>query len=239
MANQGKLVPLHKRLRRQWTRIVIRRHDETVRAGAHERDQIALLHFRQRPILRKKIAAFANGTDDIDRFARGVLRFADRHDLVITLVKRGPDQVVHSGIDDHEFLVLGLFDVADARQEDTGIADEQTARLDQHAQSELAQRRQDGGGIIVDRKRQGCRRLDAILFAPPIAASAGKRRFVNDPDPAADAEKLERDIVLSTRRISGVTFAIASANGAASVICEPMCICTPRIAMFGIRAACS
>src|SRR2546429_6917192 len=33
---------------------------------------------------------------------------------------------------------------------------------------------------------------DAILLAPPIAAPAGHRRFVNDPDSTADAEKFER-----------------------------------------------
>ena len=31
----------------------------------------------------------------------------------------------------------------------------------------------------------------------------------------------------------------ASANGAAFVSCEPMCICTPRTAMPGIRVASS
>ena len=91
------------------------------------------------PVLRKKIAALADRTDDIHRFARGVLRFADRNDLVVTLVERGPDQIVHPGIDDHEFLVLGLLDVADAGEEDAGIADEQTARLEQHPQADRAQ----------------------------------------------------------------------------------------------------
>ena len=128
-------------------------------------------------------------------------------------------------------------EVADAGQEDAGVADEQAARLEQHAQSDGTQRRQDGGNVIVDRERESSRRSHAVLFAPPIAAAAGKRRFVNNPDAAADAEKFERDSRSLSFRTSGVTFAIASANGAASVICEPMCICTPRIAMFGICAA--
>ena len=103
-----KRFTLHQRLRRERAGIVIRSHHEAVGAGAHEREKIALLHFRQLPVLRKKIAALADRTDDIHQFARGVLRFADRNDLVVTLVERGPDQVVHSRIDDHEFLVLGF-----------------------------------------------------------------------------------------------------------------------------------
>ena len=73
-----------------------------------------------------------------------------------------------------------------------------------------------------------------ILDVPPVTPAAGEGRLVNNPDSAANAEKLERELLPSSRRTSGTTFAIASTNGAASVICEPMCICTPRIAMLGM-----
>ena len=46
---------------------------------------------------------------------RRILWLADGNDLVITLVKRWPDQIVHAGIDDDEFLVLRLLEIANPR----------------------------------------------------------------------------------------------------------------------------
>ena len=68
---------------------------------------------------------------------------------MITLVKRGTDEIVHAGIDDDEFLLRGLLKVTNARQQDAGVADEKTARLKQHAQAERAQRRHDRGRVIA------------------------------------------------------------------------------------------
>ena len=52
----------------------------------------------------------------------------------------------------------------------------------------------------------GHRRRTRSFSVHQSPAAAGKRRFVNNPDPAADAEKLDRDNAAFKSRISGATF---------------------------------
>ena len=130
---------------------------------------------------------------------------------MIALVKRGPDQIVHSGIDDDEFLLLGLLEIANARQQNAGVADQETARFEQNAQSELAQRRNNRGAHNPrSLKAEVVRRLARST----ICRCRWRAALVNDPDPAADAEEFDAHSVPSVRARVGVTFAMASANGA-------------------------
>src|SRR5205085_12162049 len=64
--NERKSFATHQRLGGQRPRVIVRRHHETVSAGAHQRDEIALFHFRQLAVLREKIAALTNGAHDIN-----------------------------------------------------------------------------------------------------------------------------------------------------------------------------
>src|SRR5205807_9144892 len=68
-ADQGEAVAIHQDLGRQRTRVVVRRHRESVGAGAHQRNEIALVHRGQLAILREEIAALAYGTDHIHGLA--------------------------------------------------------------------------------------------------------------------------------------------------------------------------
>src|SRR5205809_921790 len=114
-ADQGKLVPAHEDFGGERTRIVVRGHDKTVSARAHDREQIALANFRHLAVKRKEVAAFTHRADDVDLLAVGAFRFSDRDDFVITMVKRRPNQIVHAGINHREFFSTGPFDVAYAR----------------------------------------------------------------------------------------------------------------------------
>src|SRR5438067_371788 len=196
LPNERKTVALHQHFGRQRPRIVIRRHGEPIGAGAHQGQEFALVHRRQLAILSEKIAALADRTDNIDRLARLVARFADRHNLVVTLVERGPNEIVHAGVHDHEFLLRGLLEITDAGEQDTGVAHEESTGLEQHPQADLAQRRDDRGGVVSDRQGQRHCLGESIFLRPPIAAATGERGFVNNPDPAADTEKLERILLL-------------------------------------------
>src|SRR6266568_7330115 len=74
-SNQRELVAAHQDLRRQRTRIVIRSHYKSVGARAHDGDQIALAHFWHFAIKRKKIAALANRSNNVDLFQILALAF--------------------------------------------------------------------------------------------------------------------------------------------------------------------
>ena len=106
------------------------------------------MHFRHLAIEREKIARFAYRPHDVDplrptltlardltltwRFASSSpcqgegwgegAWFLDWYDLVIALVKRGPDQIVHPSIDNREFFLGSLFDVTDPGKQNAGVA---------------------------------------------------------------------------------------------------------------------
>src|SRR6266481_2934548 len=65
---QRELVAANQRLGRQRPRIVVGSHHKPVRAGAHNREQIALMQLRHFPIQRKEITRLAYGPDNVDLF---------------------------------------------------------------------------------------------------------------------------------------------------------------------------
>src|SRR5437868_7186957 len=64
---------VHQNFRRQRTRVVVRRHHETVTAGTQQREVIALAEFRQRTVLGKVIPGLADRTDDVGLDRRAVV----------------------------------------------------------------------------------------------------------------------------------------------------------------------
>src|SRR5438874_12470974 len=175
-ANERDLVSAHQCLSRQWARIVIGCHDKSIGPRAHDRQQFAGTQFRHLAILGKKIAALTYRTNDVDLLRLGnrssgvrraggpTIRITHRYDLVIALVKRWPDQIVHSSVDNREFSLRRFFDVKDARQQHSGVPNEEATGLDQNANTELAQRRHDRVGVIADTK---CGWF-AVVFMPPF-----------------------------------------------------------------------
>src|SRR6266446_5713102 len=174
-SNERELVATHKRFSWQRPRIVIRGHHKPVSTRAHNREQIPLEHLRHFAIERKKISALANRAHEVDLFARWVVRFTNWNDLVITVVKRGPNQIVHSRIDNREFLLTGALDITDPGQQNAGISNQQSARLEQNPQVQIAQRRQNRIDILLDRQSTLCpTRALVLALAPPIEGAAGK-----------------------------------------------------------------
>src|SRR5436309_4406346 len=157
--NQRDFVAANQCFRWQGTRIVIRRHHKSVGTRAHNRQQILSMHFWHLAIERKEIARFAHRPHDVDplrptltlarnltltwRFASSSpcqgegwgegAWFLDRYDLVIAVVKRWPNQIVHACIDNREFFLGCLFDVMDSGEQNACVANKKTTRLDQDA----------------------------------------------------------------------------------------------------------
>src|SRR5205085_8604313 len=114
----------------------------------------------------KKIGALTYRPDDVDLLPLIAThaRINYRYDLVIALVKRWPDQIVHSGVDNGEFFLRRFFQVKDAGEQHSGVPDKEPTGLDQNANVQFAQRRHDGTGIIVDAEG----RWFAAMLAPPF-----------------------------------------------------------------------
>src|SRR5439155_12598069 len=137
-SNQRELVATNQRFRGQRTRIVIRSHRKAVRAGTHYGEQIAFMELRHFPIQRKKIARLAYRPDNVDllrvlALAPSCFRLFYRHDLVITMIERRPNQVVHPSIDNRELLRVRFFDETHAGPQNTGVANKKTTGLYQNA----------------------------------------------------------------------------------------------------------
>ena len=67
-------------------------------------------------------------------------RLAHRADIVVRLVERRADKIVHAGIDDDEGLGLAVLHIEHARHQDAGIADDEPARLEDQLAAETARR---------------------------------------------------------------------------------------------------
>ncbi len=89
-------------------------------------------------VARQKIPGLTHRTYHIGRERRQRI-FAQRNDLVVRAVERRPDQIVHGGVHNHEFLVSVLLAVEHAREQHAGRADDGTAGLHHDMQPARAQ----------------------------------------------------------------------------------------------------
>src|SRR6476619_5856649 len=66
LPNLRELIAANERFRRKRTRIVVRRHHKSVRARAHDCEQIAFAQFGHLSVERKKIARLTHRSDNVD-----------------------------------------------------------------------------------------------------------------------------------------------------------------------------
>jgi len=93
-------------------------------------------------------------------------------DVVVALVERRADQVVHPGVDDHELLLATLLAIQNARQQDARVAGDVAAGLKGDLVRLPLQQRHERLGVLGH--RQG-------LIGPLIVHA----------EPAADVEPLD------------------------------------------------
>ena len=66
---------------------------------------------------------------------------------MVRIVESGPDEVIHRRIHNDEVFRAGSFHIFDAGDEDAGVADDETSRLDQDFQVERVEQRNQACGI--------------------------------------------------------------------------------------------
>src|SRR5438552_1837163 len=89
LSDERELIAANERFCRERTRIVVRCHHKSVRARAHDCEQIAFMHFRHFPAERKKIPRLTHRSDNIDLANLPLplsLRLLRRYNFVIALV---------------------------------------------------------------------------------------------------------------------------------------------------------
>src|ERR1043166_3603017 len=109
-----------------------------------------------------------------------------RNDLVIRIVERGANQIVHRRIDDDEILFAGALHVFHPSNENARVADHEPARFQKNSQSEWLKQRHQGLRVSLRSENVLC-----LLLLPPTRRAAFERRIVNDAKSSTDAEELE------------------------------------------------
>ena len=144
-----------------------------------------------------------------------------RHNLVMRLVERRADQVVHRRVGNDKCLFAVLLHMQHARHQRPGLRHEEPPRLQHQRALETRQRIFDCRGILAH--------LGSRIKTP---------RVVIDAQPAARIDGLERDaLALAVAAPVCITRSIAAPNGSAERICEPMCTLTPCASSQRLPAA--
>src|SRR6185369_2198095 len=128
-------VPLDHHLGHPGTAVVAARHRKTVGAGRHEGNEIVLLEHRDFTPLYQEISRLADRADDIGD-DHAVLVFFHGLYAVIRVIESRPGQIVHSGIDHDEVLVVAGLGEEGFRDQYAGVADQVAARLEQQMHPE-------------------------------------------------------------------------------------------------------
>ncbi len=120
---------LHENFGKQRTSIIGRGHDKPIGSGTHQRNTIPLSEPRHLSILGKEITAFTDRADDIDLFKNSILRFDQWFNFMMLLIESRTDQIIHSGIHDHEIFCRRRFSIEHGRKKHSRIANKETAWL--------------------------------------------------------------------------------------------------------------
>ena len=72
----------------------------------------------------------------------------DGDDLVVGVVERGADEVVHGGVGDDEGFGAVLLDVEDAGEEGSGLGDDEAAGFEEEMGGFVGEAFGEGGGVL-------------------------------------------------------------------------------------------
>ncbi len=114
-------------------------HDESVGPRAEQGDPVAGVDFGNLAVLREEVAAHADRTDDVDDLGFPGAGSLSGGDLVVAFVEGGADEVVHRRVNDLEGLRGAALFIEHLGEEDARVPDQETAGLEDDAQSERLQ----------------------------------------------------------------------------------------------------
>ena len=138
LSNHSKLSSPHQNFGRPRARIVVRGLHKSIGPGRAYRQDLARSRIGHFPLTRQEIARLANRSDDIGEDSWAV-RSHNRYDLVMRLVKRGANQVVHRRVDDDELFLAAPLAVKDRREQNARRAHDRAARFEHQLEVLAAQ----------------------------------------------------------------------------------------------------
>src|SRR5262249_14332158 len=122
------------------------------------------------PLPRQNIARLADRSDHVDGNGAASPP-ANRSQLMVRVIKRGPDEIVHAGVDDDESLGRRFFPIENAGEQDAGIPGDDSTWLEDQPGAGAAHRIPHRCGVLYRAGRSLVR--------------------VPDPQSSADVNELE------------------------------------------------
>ena len=144
---------------------------QAVGACVEQCDEIAGFNGCEFAIAGKEVAGFADRTYHVDGVGAARTR-ADRNNVVVRLVERGTDEIVHGRVGNHEGLVAVALDDEHTGNEGTGLGNEESAGLDEQLAFKAGKAILDGRSVF---SHFGCRveGTAVIIDAEPSASVDG------------------------------------------------------------------
>ncbi len=102
-----------------------------VGSGIEEDDEVSRFDCGERSVAGEEVSGLADGAYNIDDQRRLPCWLLYWDDLVVSVVERGTDEVVHGGVGDDEGFGAVFFDVENAGQESTGLGYDEAARFEE------------------------------------------------------------------------------------------------------------
>ena len=111
--------------------VVVGGKAHTVGSGVEEDDEVAGFDRGDDSVAGEKVTGFADWAYDVGGNRRLPCWLSDRDDLVVGVVERGADEIVHSSVSNDEGFGAVLFDDEDAGEECAGLSDDEAAGFEE------------------------------------------------------------------------------------------------------------
>jgi len=135
------------------TGVVVRCQRHTVSAGVEQDGEVSGAELGQRAVAGEEVSGLADRAYDV-RGLHGAVAGDHGKDLVVSLVERRTDEVVHGCVGDDEVLGAVLLGVEDAGEQRAGLRDQEAPGLEEQVRVEAVECRADGPPVGCD---AGCR----------------------------------------------------------------------------------
>ena len=130
--------------------VVVGGQGHAVGSGVEQRDEVAGYDGGERAVAREEVSRLADGTHDIGGKGGLSAGLLDGEDLVVGLVERRADEVVHAGVGDDEGLGSVLLDEEDAGEQSSSLRHDEAAGFEEEVGVYAGEDFGEGGGVLVD-----------------------------------------------------------------------------------------
>ena len=130
------------------TGVVVRGLGHAVGSGIEEDDEVVGFDCGESAVAGEEVSGFADGAYYVNDERGLPCRLFYRNDLVVGVVERGADEIVHGGVGDDEGLAAVFLYVEDASEEGSGLGYDEAAGFEEQVGGLVGQALRQSGGVF-------------------------------------------------------------------------------------------